>query len=47
MSSLVTTDFALRKAKEASSAKVGAFSTTLLDKGAPVCSMISTDVAGT
>ena len=47
MSFLVTTNFARRKAKEASKARVGALSTTRLDEGTSVGSMTSTYVAGT
>ena len=46
MSSLVITDFAHRKAKEASKARVGALSTTLLDDGTSISSITSTDVVG-
>ena len=46
MSSLVTANFARRKAKEGSKAKVGGLSTTLLDKGIFVGLITSTDVVG-
>jgi hypothetical protein len=47
MSFLVTTNFARRKAKEASKARVGALSTTRLDEGTSIGSMTLTYVAGT
>ena len=46
MSSLVTTDFAHRKAKEVSRARVGALSTTLLDNGTSIGLITSIDVIG-